>query len=279
MRRLLAVCLVLGCSVGRAQLPTGTHEADDTSREDAVNARIRDAETDLEKQDYKGATVKLKALAVDRPKDARVLYDLGYAEERDGDETGAVAAYAGAIAVDPAMGEPRVALGLMDARAGRMEKAHEELLGAANLTAEAPVLRGRALRALASMDETSHPDAAREELLAAVKLTGETPEDVLMGADLAAAAGDDADAGTGENADAKANAFALAEFDLGGEGVGVGWRPCGWAGAGAVAVGGCGEDFGVVCQGGGRRGEVGEGGDAATGRHRHGNQRQGAGQC
>ena len=76
-------------------------------------------------------------------------------------------------------------------------------------------------------------------------------------------AGDDADAGTGENADAKANAFALAEFDLGGEGVGVGWRPCGWAGAGAVAVGGCGEDFGVVCQGGGRRGEVGEHGLAA----------------
>ena len=198
MRRLLAVCVVvLGCGVGVAkaqQLPAGTHEADDTSREDAVNARIRDAETDLEKQDYKGATVKLKALTVDRPKDARVLYDLGYAEERDNDEAGAADAYAGAIAADPAMGEPRVALGLMDARAGRLVKAHEELLGAANLTAEAPVLRGRALRALASMDEMAHPDAAREELLAAVKLTGETPEDVLMGADLAAAAGGDEDA-------------------------------------------------------------------------------------
>jgi len=198
MRRLLAVgVVVLGCGIGAGraqQLPAGTHEAEDTSREDAVNARIRDAEADLEKQDYKGATVKLKALVVDRPKDARVLYDLGYVEERDNDEAGAAEAYAGAIVADPAMGEPRVALGLMDARAGRLEKAHEELLGAANLTAEAPVLRGRALRALASMDESAHPDAAREELLAAVKLTGETPEDVLMGADLAAEAGDDADA-------------------------------------------------------------------------------------
>ena len=179
-----------------AQLPAGTHDADDTTHEDAANARIRDAETALEQQDYKGAAVKLKSLAVERPKDTRVLYDLGYAEERSDDEAGAAEAYAAAIAADPAVGEPRVALGLMDARAGRTEKAHTELLGAANLTAEAPVLRGRALRALAQMDEESHPDAAREELLAAVKLTGETPDDVLMGADLATQAGDDVDAET-----------------------------------------------------------------------------------
>jgi len=193
-RWLMTGVVLLGVGVGRAQLPAGAREADDTSREDAVNARINDAEASLEKQDYAGAAVKLKSLAAERPKDARVLYDLGYAEERNSDEAGAAEAYAGAIAADPAMGQPRVALGLIDARAGRMEKAHAELMGAANLTAEAPVLRGRALRALASMDEGSHPDAAREELLAAVKLTGETSDDILMGADLAARAGDDEDA-------------------------------------------------------------------------------------
>ena len=187
---------IIFSSAAWAQLPAGTHEADDTTREDAVNARIQAAETALEQQDYKGATIKLKSLAAERPKDARVLFDLGYAEERSDDEAGAAVAYAGAIEADPAMGQPRVALGLMDARAGRTEKAHAELLGAANLTAEAPVLRGRALRALAAMDEGSHPDAAQEELLAAVKLTGETPDDVLMGADLAVQAGDDADAET-----------------------------------------------------------------------------------
>ena len=53
----------------------------------------------------------------------------------------------------------------------------------------APELRGRALRALAHLDETSNPAAAREELLAALKLTAETPDDVLMGAELADRAG------------------------------------------------------------------------------------------
>jgi len=196
VRRALWLGAVMVASLGaaKAQLPAGTREADDTSRQDAVNARIADAEKALEQQDYKGATVKLKSLAVERPKDARVLYDLGFAEERTGDEDGAAQAYAGAIAADATMGEPRVALGLLDARAQRMEKAHDELRAAAQLTTASPELRGRALRAMAAMDEVGQPDAAREELLAAVRLTGETPADVLMGADLAVKAGDDADA-------------------------------------------------------------------------------------
>jgi Flp pilus assembly protein TadD len=195
MRLLVGVCGFVFCGIAFAQqLPPGTREADAPSQADAVNARIQAAEGLLEKQDYRGAVVKLKSLATERPKDARVLYDLGYAEERDNDEAGAAVAYASAIAANPTVGEPRVALGLLDARAGRLEKAHEELLGAAKLGGEAPVLRGRALRALARMDAVKDPVAAREELIQAVKLTEETPDDVLMGADLAAQAGDDADA-------------------------------------------------------------------------------------
>ena len=111
--RVLGVVLMLGSAVSAwGQLPAGTREADDTSREDAVRARIADAEGALQKGDFKGATVKLKSLAVERPKDAQVSYDLGYAEERGEDEAGAAEAYARAIADDPTMGEPRVALGL-----------------------------------------------------------------------------------------------------------------------------------------------------------------------
>jgi Flp pilus assembly protein TadD len=175
-------------------LPAGTHAADDHSREDAVSARIQEAETALEHQDYKDASAKLKVLAAEQPKDAHVLYDLGFAEERNGEEDSAAQAYANAIAADATLGEPRVALGLLDARAGRMDKAHQELQDAAALTTAPPELRGRALRALAAMDESTHPDAARDELLDAVKLTGEASGDTLATADLAVRAGDSADA-------------------------------------------------------------------------------------
>jgi tetratricopeptide (TPR) repeat protein len=191
--------IAFGIALGTAQaqqLPAGTHAADDHSREDAASARIQEAETALEHQDYKDASAKLKVLAAELPKDAHVLYDLGFAEERNGEEDAASQAYANAIAADATLGEPRVALGLLDARAGRLEKAHQELQDAAALTSAAPELRGRALRALASMDESSHPDAARDELLAAVKLTGEASSDTLATADLAAHAGDNDDAET-----------------------------------------------------------------------------------
>lgn len=191
--------IAFGVTLGTAQaqqLPAGTHAADDHSREDAASARIQEAETALEHQDYKDASAKLKVLAAELPKDAHVLYDLGFAEERNGEEDAAAQAYANAIAADATLGEPRVALGLLDARAGRLEKAHQELQDAAALTSAAPELRGRALRALASMDESSHPDAARDELLAAVKLTGEASSDTLATADLAARAGDNDDAET-----------------------------------------------------------------------------------
>lgn len=178
------------------QLPPGTRSVDDTSRQDAVTAQIREAESALEKQDYKAAEEKLKTLAAANPKDGRIWYDLGFAEERNGEESDAAKAYAASIAALPGFAEPKVALGLLDARAGRIEAAHRELTDAANLAAAAPELRARALRALAHLDETQHPEAAREELIAALKLTPESPDDVLMAAELADRAGDAADAET-----------------------------------------------------------------------------------
>ena len=176
------------------QLPPGTHSVDDHSQHNAASEQISEAESALEKQDYKGAEAKLKVLAAANPKDGRVQYDLGFAEERNGEEADAAKSYAAAIAAIPEFAEPKVALGLLEARAGRIEEAHKQLTDAAMLQKASPELRGRALRALAHMDETSNPDAAREELLAALKLTPETPDDVLMGAELADRAGDWADA-------------------------------------------------------------------------------------
>jgi Flp pilus assembly protein TadD len=187
--------LSLAASAGVAQqLPPGTHSVDDHTRQNAASEQVTEAESALEKQDYKGAEAKLKVLAAVNPKDGRVQYDLGFAEERNGEEADAARAYAASIAAIPEFAEPKVALGLLDARSGRIEAAHQELLDAAKIPAAAPELRARALRALAHLDETGNPDAAREELLAALKLTPETPDDVLMGAELADRSGDAEDA-------------------------------------------------------------------------------------
>lgn len=189
------VALMVSASVAQ-QLPPGTHSVDDHSQQNAASEQISDAESALEKQDYKTAEAKLKVLAAANPKDGRVQYDLGFAEERNGKETDAAKAYAASIAAIPDFAEPKVALGLLDARAGKLEAAHAELMDAAKLTAATPALRARALRVLAHLDETGNPAAAQEELLAALKLSPENPDDVLMSAELADRAGDAEDAVT-----------------------------------------------------------------------------------
>ena len=187
----VAVVSVWLSAAAFAQLPAGTRSVDDHSRQQMLSQDLREAETALEQRDYKTAEVKLKVLAAANPKDGRVFYDLGFAEERNGEDGDAAKAYAASIAAIPGFAEPKVALGLLDARSGRLEQAHRELLEAANLQSAAPELRAKAMRALAHLDEHDHPETAREELLAALKLTPETPDDVLSGAELADRAGDD----------------------------------------------------------------------------------------
>lgn len=190
-----ALFVLIASAAVAQQLPPGTHSVDDHSQQNAASEQISDAENALEKQDYKTAEAKLKVLAAVNPKDGRVQYDLGFAE-RNGEETDAAKAYAASIAAIPEFAEPKVALGLLDARSGKLEAAHSELMDAAKLTTAAPALRARALRVLTHLDETSNPEAARDELLAALKLSPENPDDVLMSAELADRVGDAEDAVT-----------------------------------------------------------------------------------
>lgn len=196
MRRFFPV-LVLGLSLPMAaQQTAGTRAADDTSRENAASERISAAESSLEKGDFAAAVKLLEALSTEHPKDARVLYDLGFAQEQLDHDYLAADAYAKAIAADGTLAEPKVALGLLDARAGRAEKAHAELSGVASDTNASPALRGRALRALAQLDSENKPADAREELLEAIKLTGEQPSDAALSAHIAERSGDSGDAQT-----------------------------------------------------------------------------------
>jgi len=192
---ILAIAFAVATSVGVAQqLPPGTHSVDDHAQQNATSEAIRDAESALEKQDFKTAETKLKVLAAADPKDGRVQYDLGFAEERNGEEAEAAKAYEASIAAIPEFAEPKAALGLLEARSGKFEAAQKHLTDAAMMQTATPELRGRALRALAHLDEGSNPAAAREEMLAALKLTPETSDDVLMGAELADREGDAVDA-------------------------------------------------------------------------------------
>src|SRR6185312_9925136 len=127
---------------------------------------------------------------------AQILYDLGYAQERTDDDAGAAKSYASAIAADPAVAEPQLALALLDARSGHTDKAHGEFAGVTQLASAPPAIKARAFRSLAQLDETSNPAAASDDLLAAIKLTGETPADTALSAELAERAGDKSGAET-----------------------------------------------------------------------------------
>ncbi|HZQ45334.1 MAG TPA: tetratricopeptide repeat protein [Acidobacteriaceae bacterium] len=182
---LLTAALLLALSATAQNLPAGTREADSPSPADATSAQIRSAESALESGNYAAAITALKPLAAAQPKNAHVLYDLGFAQEHTGEDTAAAASYTAAIAADASLAQPQLALGLLDARNGRLDAAHQELQAASNLANASPDLRARALRSLAVLDEHANPDAAREELLAALKLTPETPADILLSARLA----------------------------------------------------------------------------------------------
>lgn len=154
--------------------------------------RLRAAETALEKNDLKAAAGLLARLAEERPHDAHVFFDLGYADEGLGDNDGARQAYRAAIAANPALGEAHIALGLLLARTGaapQAETAKQLRTGAENTNTPAEV-RGRALRALSSLEAGGEPALAAQDLLQAVQLTHETEPDMVASADLALASGD-----------------------------------------------------------------------------------------
>src|SRR6201994_1958101 len=124
---LTASALLLATSAVGQNLPAGTHEADSPSQQDTTNTQIRSAESALESGDYAAAISALKPLAAAQPRNAHILYDLGFAQERGGgpdhagDDTTAATSYRAAIAADPSLPEPQLALGLLDARNGRLD--------------------------------------------------------------------------------------------------------------------------------------------------------------
>ncbi len=156
--------------------------------------KIRHAEDLLERGDYKAAEPELAQLAAASPQDARIHFDLGFTQEHNGEDAAAQKSYEEAIAADLNLAEPRVALGLLEARAGQTDAARKQLEDGAGLPSAAPGLRARAFRALARLDQSANPEKAREDLRQAIALTGQQPGDAELTATLTAAGGNNADA-------------------------------------------------------------------------------------
>lgn len=148
----------------------------------------------LAANDWAKAEKLLKPLAESDPKNAQVLYDLGSSQDALNQEAPAEQNYRAAILDAGGYLEPRLALGLLLARQGKMDDARAELNAAASIANGDKLLRARALRAMARIDEKTRPADARDELLAALAISPETPEDTLMTAELAESAGGGASA-------------------------------------------------------------------------------------
>ncbi len=194
MPRLLHLLPLLLTLTLPAQQPAPDPRAAAAAKSNEQNQRINQAEALLEKGDFKGAETVLVDLAKANPKDATVQYDLGFTQERNGEEEAAAKSYAAAIAADSTAPEPRLALGLLEARAGHNDAARTQLEAVAKTDTATPQLRGRALRALARLNEATQPGLAADELIEATRLTGAQPGDTELSASLATRAGDSAGA-------------------------------------------------------------------------------------
>ncbi len=196
---LLAVPLVVFSTLlllaipAQAQLPAGTTDATQPQpqKQDPLLTQANEA---LEKQDYPTALKLLTTLTERSPNDPHLLYDLGFTQdalaETPAQVSTAETTYRRAIAADPNYFDPHLALGLLLARHGKLSLAHAELLQATTLTTDNPLLKARAFRALARIDQTTDPATASDELLSALKLSPETPDDILLAGELAEASGD-----------------------------------------------------------------------------------------
>lgn len=192
----LAAALLGGCLRVVGQMPPGGRDAAQVAVDPQASGRAAANEA-LAKGDYAGALTLLLALVAENPKDARLLYDLGYTQDALEQGGAAESSYRGAIALDAGLVEAHLGLGLMLARAGKAAEARGELTVAAGAEGAAPALRAQAYRAMARLELMARPrntEAAREDLLAALKLSPETPDDTLMAAELAEAAKDSAGA-------------------------------------------------------------------------------------
>ncbi len=192
---ILAGALCVPALTQQAPLPPGTAPPDGPAKSAAAaeSTALTEAESQISMHNYEGARGLLLPWIAAHPADGRALFDLGYVEDAENHGDAAAAEYRKSIAADPKIFESRLSLGLLLARQDKPGEALEALTTAVSLTPDPPnpVAQSRAYRALARLERTSDPAAAKEHLVRALQLGPEEPDDVLLTAEIATANDDD----------------------------------------------------------------------------------------
>jgi len=195
--------LLVLSGAARAQLtplPPGTSAPDTPAKtaQAAASTPISEAEGNISLQNYDGARKLLLPWISAHPADARAVFDLGYIEDAENHPDAAISYYKKAIQADPKQFEARLSLGLILARQEHSQEALEQLTAAVALEPDPPNpgAQAQAFRALARLERTSDPAAAKQHLLEALRLGPEQPDDVLLTAEIASANDDDETAET-----------------------------------------------------------------------------------
>jgi predicted Zn-dependent protease len=170
-----------------AAVPPAPAPSSLTQKQEAVSDQVAAAEGAIANKDWKTAEAKLDGWLAAHPDDPRALFDAGYVADVQNRTTDAINLYKRAITADPNSFDPRLLLGILLAREGKLTEARPELERATQLDAGegGPELKARAWRALARIDSGSDAAAASNDLLQALKLSPETPADTLLAASLA----------------------------------------------------------------------------------------------
>jgi tetratricopeptide (TPR) repeat protein len=176
-----------------APLPPGTASAGAAPKAAEQANPLADIESNIALQNYDDARRQLDPWIATHPTDARALFDLAYIDDAQNHSEAAIAGYRKSIEADPKQFEPRLSLGLLLARQDHSKEAAEQLTVAVNLEPNPPnpAAKAQAYRALARLERTTDPSAAKEYLLNALKLGPEQPDDVLLTAEIATANDDD----------------------------------------------------------------------------------------
>jgi tetratricopeptide (TPR) repeat protein len=197
---LLTLALTVPLNAQSAPLPPGTSIDEPTRSAEAQSSNnpLAQAEAAIESKNFDQARALLDAYLSAHASDARALFDRGFVEDAQDRDTTAASYYRKSIAADPKQFESRLALGLILARQGSRQEAHEQLESATKLEPNPPnpTAKAQAYRALAQLDRTSNPDAAKQELLQALALGPETLADTLLTGEIAEAEGDQVSAET-----------------------------------------------------------------------------------
>jgi len=175
-----------------APLPPGTTTASKASDQQPANP-LADTESNIALQNYDAARKQLEPWIAAHPTDSRAIFDLAYIDDAQNHLVAAIAGYRKSIEADPKQFEPRLSLGLLLARQDHPKEAIEQLTTAVTLEPNPPnpAAKAQAFRALARLERTTDPSAAKEHLLDALKIGPEQPDDVLLTAEIATANDDD----------------------------------------------------------------------------------------